>query len=175
MWDACRPLVGTMQLADRRRLGGSRREKSAGAIRTSAFDSPFSPNSEAGRRKPRVERATCPSRRATSPPIPGRHCGDKMCRAATANNCVARRASSPPAPAGSRCHPFPLPSSGSVNLFRCGKCAPPPRLDDVSRRDGGGPTAWFRLSPGYHMANFQREDSGASVRQVPAAAQYQIR
>ena len=61
------------------------------------------------RRQPRVERATCPSRRATSPPIPGRHCGDKMCRAATANDCVARRA-------GSRCHPFPLRSSGSILL-----------------------------------------------------------
>ena len=30
-----------MQLADRRRLGGSRREQSARAIRTSTFDSPF--------------------------------------------------------------------------------------------------------------------------------------
>ena len=26
-----------------------------------------------------------------------------------------------------------------------GNGAPPPRLDGVSRRDGGGPTAWFRL------------------------------
>ena len=34
--------AGTMQLADRRRLGGSRRAKSARAIRTSTFDSPFS-------------------------------------------------------------------------------------------------------------------------------------
>ena len=33
----------------------------------------------------------------------------------------------------------------SVNLFRCGKCTPQPRLDGVSRRDGGGPTAWFRF------------------------------
>ena len=33
----------------------------------------------------------------------------------------------------------------SVSLFRCGKYAPPPRLDGVSRRDGGGPTAWLRL------------------------------
>ena len=35
-------LTGTMQSADRRRLGGSRRGKSAGEIRTATFDSPFS-------------------------------------------------------------------------------------------------------------------------------------
>ncbi len=33
----------------------------------------------------------------------------------------------------------------SVNTLRCGKCPPPPRLDGVSRRDGGGPTASLRL------------------------------
>ena len=33
----------------------------------------------------------------------------------------------------------------SVTLWRWRRCSPPPRLDGVSRRDGGGPTAWFRL------------------------------
>ena len=41
----------------------------------------------------------------------------------------------------------------SVSLFRCGKCASPPRLDGVSRRDGGGPTALVRLNARHFGTN----------------------
>ena len=98
------------------------------------------------RRKPWVERATCPSRRATSPPVSARPRGEKLWGMAMPDKGGTRRAGSPPTPAGSRCHPFLFRSSGSVNILSYGKGAPPPRLDGVSRRDGGGPIASFRFS-----------------------------
>ena len=84
-----------MQLADRRRLGGSRREQSARAIRTATFDSPFSEHISL-----RKMRASAPFGRCEPPRRRRSYCMDS----AEIPNSPPRLATPPFSPAQHYCN-----------------------------------------------------------------------
>ncbi len=56
----------------------------------------------------------------------------------------------------------------SVRILGCGKSARPPRLDGVSRRDGGGPCASLRLNRKPVNAIFPKSRCAVAAFRVPA-------